>query len=128
MRGADRHRRGEVTTRATCSAMPSIHQLIEAVNPVDYRVFAGVIEPHQWPRASRLIDHALGGRLGDNRNWKAIESWADSVARTLAGAHSTRLPLGRWEHAPMEQQHDDPPRGSRRVSRSATDRGGGRLP
>lgn len=64
----------------------NISETTRLISPLDYRVFAGVIDRHQWPLASRLFFHALGGRLGDNRNWKAIDSWADSLA--------TRLPDG----------------------------------
>ena len=49
----------------------------------DYRVFAGVIDRHQWPFLSRLFYHALGGRLGDNRNWPGIEEWANGIVTTL---------------------------------------------
>jgi menaquinone-dependent protoporphyrinogen oxidase len=62
----------------------NIAQVREAVGPVDYRVFAGVILRHQWPLPSRMLFHAFGGRLGDNRDWAAIDEWADGIARALA--------------------------------------------
>ena len=61
----------------------NIPQLTAAVHPIDYRVFAGVIDRHQWPLGSRIFYHALGGRLGDNRNWAAIDAWGASISRTL---------------------------------------------
>ncbi|MGZ4269696.1 MAG: flavodoxin domain-containing protein [Solirubrobacteraceae bacterium] len=48
-----------------------------------YRVFAGVIERHQWPLASRLLFRALGGRFGDRRDWAAIDAWGQEIAAGL---------------------------------------------
>jgi menaquinone-dependent protoporphyrinogen oxidase len=61
-----------------------IEEFEEAIRPRDYRVFAGVIDRHQWPLPSRIFFHALGGHLGDNRNWPEIEAWAAGIARELA--------------------------------------------
>lgn len=60
-----------------------IDELREATRPRDYRVFAGVIRREQWPLASRLLYHAFGGRLGDNRDWEDIGAWADGIAAAL---------------------------------------------
>jgi menaquinone-dependent protoporphyrinogen oxidase len=54
-----------------------------AIHPRDYRVFAGVIDRRQWPFLSRLFYLALGGRLGDNRNWRDIDAWAVDIGRAL---------------------------------------------
>ena len=55
----------------------------ESIQPRDYRVFAGVIDRHQWPFFARLFLRALGGRLGDNRDWKDIDAWSVGIARAL---------------------------------------------
>jgi len=60
-----------------------IGELREAIRPRDYRVFAGVIERSQWPFLSRLFFHAFGGRMGDGRNWKAIDAWAAEIGEAL---------------------------------------------
>ena len=60
-----------------------IDEIQRAIHPRDYRVFAGAIERNEWPLVSRLLFHAFGGRLGDNRAWPEIDSWAVSIARTL---------------------------------------------
>lgn len=60
-----------------------IGELRQALGPRDYRVFAGVIRREQWPLASRMLYHAFGGRLGDNRDWQDIEAWADGIAAEL---------------------------------------------
>ena len=60
-----------------------IDEVRKALHPREYRVFAGVIRRHQWPLRSRLFFHALGGQLGDNRDWADIDAWAASIARSL---------------------------------------------
>ena len=62
----------------------NIRALERVIEARDYRVFAGVIDRRQWPYLSRLFFHLLGGRLGDNRDWHAIERWADEIALGLA--------------------------------------------
>lgn len=60
-----------------------IGDVLAAVRPRGYRVFAGVIERHQWPFFSRLFFRALGGRFGDNRHWHDIDAWAEEIAQAL---------------------------------------------
>jgi menaquinone-dependent protoporphyrinogen oxidase len=60
-----------------------IHSLMKIVQPRDYRVFAGVIDPEHWSVAGHLMLHVLGGHCGDNRDWQAIDAWADTIARAL---------------------------------------------
>jgi menaquinone-dependent protoporphyrinogen oxidase len=62
----------------------NIAEVREALQPHDYRVFAGVILRHQWPLPSRMLFHAFGGRLGDNRDWPAVDAWSESIAEALA--------------------------------------------
>jgi hypothetical protein len=61
-----------------------IDDLRTALQARQYRVFAGVTDRHQHPYLSRLFFHALGGRLGDNRDWNQIDDWADEIAGRLA--------------------------------------------
>jgi menaquinone-dependent protoporphyrinogen oxidase len=63
-----------------------IDELRAALQPRDYRVFAGVIRREQWPLMSRMLYHAFGGRLGDNRDWADIDAWADGIAGALTAA------------------------------------------
>jgi menaquinone-dependent protoporphyrinogen oxidase len=55
----------------------------DAVNPCDHRLFSGVIVPHQLPLIGRVIFRALGCRYGDFRDWRAIDAWAEQIARQL---------------------------------------------
>ena len=57
-----------------------IASIRQALHPREYRVFAGVIDRQRWPLASRLSYWALGGRLGDNRDWHEIDAWAERIA------------------------------------------------
>jgi menaquinone-dependent protoporphyrinogen oxidase len=66
-----------------------ISALEQALHARDYRVFAGVIDRHRWSLLSRIFYHALGGQLGDNRDWAEIERWAVSIARELAPSASS---------------------------------------
>jgi menaquinone-dependent protoporphyrinogen oxidase len=61
-----------------------IGEVEAAIRPRGYRVFAGVIDRRQWPFLSRILYHAFGGRLGDNRDWEDIELWARVIAAELA--------------------------------------------
>jgi menaquinone-dependent protoporphyrinogen oxidase len=70
----------------------NIPDLLRRLAPREYRVFAGVIDRHQWPLFSRLFYYALGGRLGDNRDWDEIDLWARGIAQELRA--STDIPAG----------------------------------
>ena len=61
----------------------NIGEVLGAIGPREYRVFAGVIERSQWPAPSRLLYHLLGGRLGDHRDWTDIDAWARAIAAQL---------------------------------------------
>lgn len=61
-----------------------IEEVVGELHPRGYRVFAGVIDRHQWPFVSRIFYHALGGRLGDNRDWDEIEAWAREIAAAMS--------------------------------------------
>jgi menaquinone-dependent protoporphyrinogen oxidase len=69
-----------------------IDALCRILRPRDYRVFAGTIRREQWPLPARMFFHALGGRLGDNRDWPAIDAWADGIATALTA--SAKRPAG----------------------------------
>lgn len=61
-----------------------IGELKRSIQPRGYRVFAGVIDRQRWPLPSRVFYRALGGRFGDNRDWPAIDAWADGIGRALS--------------------------------------------
>jgi hypothetical protein len=61
----------------------NIAHVREAMRPLEYRVFAGVIRREQWPLASRMLFHLFGGRLGDNRDWADIDEWAQTILESL---------------------------------------------
>jgi menaquinone-dependent protoporphyrinogen oxidase len=53
------------------------------LEPVDHRLFSGVVKPSQFPRVSRIFLRLVGGHYGDFRDWPAIEGWADEIAGHL---------------------------------------------
>jgi len=61
----------------------NIAHVRETMRPDDYRVFAGVIRCEQWPLPSRMLFHLFGGRLGDNRDWAAIDEWVETILGAL---------------------------------------------
>lgn len=60
-----------------------IGEIVAAIRPRDYRVFAGVVDGSRWPWWGRLVLRAFGGRPGDNRNWPEIDRWSDDIGRAL---------------------------------------------
>ena len=74
-----------------------INEFTAAIHPRDYRVFAGVIDGAHWPWYGKLVLRAFGGRFGDNRDWRDIETWADGIGRVLA-SHAERSQPARVNH------------------------------
>lgn len=60
-----------------------IDALLAALRPRSYRVFAGVIDAALWPWYGRLFLRLFGGRVGDNRDWLAIDRWTEQIASEL---------------------------------------------
>lgn len=60
-----------------------ITALCDELKAHDYRVFAGVVDRSQWPWFSRVFFRVSGGRFGDNRDWAAIDAWAQQIALSL---------------------------------------------
>jgi len=60
--------------------------LIEAtgVHPVDIALFAGWNEPKAFGLAERTIMKLMKAPQGDFRDWDAIDTWGDDVARALS--------------------------------------------
>lgn len=62
---------------------PRIHPLLDAVEPLDYRVFSGVVDRSLLNLRERSIVRMVGVREGDYRDWAAVRDWAGSIADTL---------------------------------------------
>lgn len=69
--------------RFTHNEPKGIADMLADLQPVEYRVFQGVIQKHQWPFWSRVFFHAFGGRFGDHRDWATIDAWADRIGNAL---------------------------------------------
>lgn len=61
-----------------------IHPLLDAVQPLDYRVFSGVVDRATLNLRERSIVRLVGAAEGDFRDWGAVEAWAKAIAETLA--------------------------------------------
>ncbi|WP_104522912.1 flavodoxin domain-containing protein [Blastococcus atacamensis] len=51
--------------------------------PLEHRIFGGVVQTAGVPWYGRLFWRAAGGQPGDQRDWPAIEAWADTIAAEL---------------------------------------------
>jgi menaquinone-dependent protoporphyrinogen oxidase len=63
---------------------PAQRERLAAVAPVDHHDFAGAVEADHWGLTGTLALYALGGHLGDHRNWDEVDAWADAIADHLA--------------------------------------------
>ncbi|WP_207950084.1 flavodoxin domain-containing protein [Nocardioides ochotonae] len=61
----------------------SVAPFLDTLHPRDTRLFSGVVRKDQFPRMSRLVMRLTGARYGDFRDWRAIDAWADEIARQL---------------------------------------------
>jgi menaquinone-dependent protoporphyrinogen oxidase len=55
----------------------------EAIGPRDQRTFFGALDPIFLSFPERMMAKAVRAPKGDFRNWEAIETWAESIARNL---------------------------------------------
>ena len=55
----------------------------QAIRPREQRVFFGVLDHHRLSFAERMVVKAVRAPEGDFRDWRAIEVWAESIAREL---------------------------------------------
>jgi len=55
----------------------------ESVKPRDPRVFFGALDHSQLSFIERMVVKGVRAPEGDFRDWKAIEEWAESIARAL---------------------------------------------
>jgi menaquinone-dependent protoporphyrinogen oxidase len=65
-------------------------ELRNVIGPRDHRLFSGVVVANQLSFMGRIIFRALGGRYGDFRDWRAIDAWAEEIARELVVAAGAR--------------------------------------
>ena len=59
-----------------------------AIKPRGLRVFFGALDPHRLAISERLIRRLPAARallpVGDFRDWKEVDAWAETIARELA--------------------------------------------
>jgi menaquinone-dependent protoporphyrinogen oxidase len=67
--------------------LDEIHRLVPAR---EHRFFLGALDAADLPLLQRLTFRMRGGRSGDSRDWPAIESWTDEIARQLTTSTTAR--------------------------------------
>jgi menaquinone-dependent protoporphyrinogen oxidase len=65
----------------------------QSVSPRDPRVFFGALDRSQLSFMERMVVKGIRAPEGDFRDWKAIEEWAESIARALAPSERTAAQL-----------------------------------
>ncbi len=55
----------------------------ESIKPRDHQVFFGALDHHKLAYTERMMAKAVRAPEGDYRNWEAIDTWAESIARDL---------------------------------------------
>lgn len=61
----------------------------EAIGPRDLRVFFGAADSAAFRGIDRLFGHFFEAVEGDYRDWRAIEAWAEGIARALVPIAAT---------------------------------------
>ncbi|SFR03036.1 menaquinone-dependent protoporphyrinogen oxidase [Lentzea waywayandensis] len=57
--------------------------LLDDVEPIEHRLFSGVVTPGAFGWFGAFVFRAVGGRFGDFRDWAAIEKWSTGIADAL---------------------------------------------
>ncbi len=80
----------------TAAAPKEFAELATSVSPRDQRVFFGALDRSNLRGAHRVVGTLPAGRKllieGDFRDWEAIDTWADGIARELGAAAPRPLP------------------------------------
>lgn len=63
-----------------------VSNIVEAVPPVDHRVFAGKVDKSDLSFGERAIMVAVRAEVGDFRDWDEIGAWAAEIAKSLEAA------------------------------------------
>ena len=69
---------------------PKIASVRDLLAPRDYRAFAGVVPREEFSALSRAFLELCGGRYGDLRDWRSIESWAVGIVEELRAPRHAR--------------------------------------
>jgi menaquinone-dependent protoporphyrinogen oxidase len=81
--------RGPLGKWAEAKEADVLAALLDHVEPIEHRLFAGVVTPGAFGWFGALVFRVMGGRFGDFRDWAAIEKWTASIADALAEIEAT---------------------------------------
>jgi menaquinone-dependent protoporphyrinogen oxidase len=89
--GLDPH--GPVARRMTDSELSRVEQgFPSGLRPRDHRLFRGIVDMIGAPLWARIFWRVMGDRPGDQRDWPAIEAWAQQIAAALVDDRATGRP------------------------------------
>ncbi|MDN3028989.1 hypothetical protein [Streptomyces sp. S.PB5] len=74
------------TSRAGAIEPRRLPHYRQTLTSQDHHLLAGAVGPSHYGPVSRLVFRALDGRYGDYRDWKDIDTWAESIAQHLTTA------------------------------------------
>lgn len=72
------------TGEATLPEPKEVAEFREAIRPRNHRIFAGALDRQQLSFPERMIVKGIKAAEGDFRDWQAIDTWAEEIARALA--------------------------------------------
>jgi menaquinone-dependent protoporphyrinogen oxidase len=61
----------------------SVQEIVDRIGPEEVKVFHGKTDPEQMSWFERWIMKKVKAPIGDFRNWKIIDQWAEGIAETL---------------------------------------------
>jgi menaquinone-dependent protoporphyrinogen oxidase len=106
--------RGPVTRRMTALEVRKVQRQFPAgLRLRGHRFFGGIVEMAGVPLWGRIFWRVMGGRPGDHRDWRAVDSWADQLAAALqvgrSAAGSRRDEIGQGRGTPWGGTSATPP-------------------
>ena len=81
--------RGPLRKWAEVKEADVLAALLDHVEPIEHRLFSGVVTSGAFGWFGALVFRLIGGRFGDFRDWAAIEKWTASIAEALAEIEAT---------------------------------------
>ena len=61
-----------------------LDEIVAATNPVDHRLFAGIVDSAHLGLCERVVLAAVRAKQGDYRDWPAVRRYAEAIADELA--------------------------------------------
>jgi menaquinone-dependent protoporphyrinogen oxidase len=89
---------GHIPPGAKADVPDDLVELIGRIGPRDVALFAGSLQPHHLASGLRLLSKLVRSNVGDQRDWVAIERWANGIRDALL-AEKPAVADGAWRSA-----------------------------